>query len=71
LSFSFATVVGLAPVKRTAVIPSEFSRRHSDAASNTRSLSRNWPTSPEIAGKPPAAGAATPGVLAKNVQVRI
>src|SRR5262249_38317270 len=53
---------------RRDVIPSEFSRRHSDAASSTRSLSRDRPTSPDIAGKPPAAGAATPGVLAKNVQ---
>jgi transposase-like protein len=45
------------------------SNRQTEAASSTKSFSRNCPIGAEIAGKPPAAGSATPGVLTKNDKV--
>ncbi len=67
--FMLSQAVAACDQVRCGAASIEASRRHSDAASKTRSLSRNCPTSAEMAGKPPAAAAATPGVLARNVRV--
>ena len=42
---------------------------HNEAANKTRSFNKNCPGAPERAGKPPADGSITPGVVSINVRV--
>lgn len=71
-SFGFIMAVPLDAVHRSDHLDDdarEASSSVTDAASRTRSFSRNWPMSPEMAGKPPSEGTKTPGVVMKKVSV--